>query len=368
MKLYQDKNWLQEQIKIYKTGAAIAKQFNFSEVTVQRYLKKYDLYLTQKTIAKDVLIKEYQNGLSPIEIANKYKLEVDYIWHLNSKYEISYLDYKEKKEYENKEWLEEKFRLFKTVTEVSRQTGYPRTCISRYAKKFNIYNTKYSRKSKNSVDENYFDVIDTEEKAYWLGFIMADGCMFKRKTGNYQFCIRLQRQDHNHLEKFKKAISFDGEIKNDESKRNNTVCYYSEIKIYNNKFCRNLIKHGIVPRKSGKEYLPKEIPQSLIKHFFRGFIDGDGSISGSLKRGKQAFFSICSSSKEIIDSFFEFNTRFNIKVRLYNNVYTANFSKKQIIYEALKYYYMNSNIYLDRKFNKANLLMLEYEKDYAGCT
>ena len=41
-KLYQDKEWLKEQIKIYKTGAEIARQFNYYPVTVKRDLKKYD--------------------------------------------------------------------------------------------------------------------------------------------------------------------------------------------------------------------------------------------------------------------------------------------------------------------------------------
>ena len=335
-KLYQDKEWLKEQIEIYKTGAEIARQFNYSPVTVQRYLKKYDLYLSQEEkISKDMLITKYKEGLSPKEIAKVFNKDVEYIWHLNNYYNVSYLDYKEKREYENKEWLQEQFNKYKTVTEVARQTNYPRTCITRYAKKFDIYTEKYTRNIRNTVNEDYFNMIDTEEKAYWLGFIMADGNMYIHENGKTQFSLKLQYKDHHHIEKFAQAINYDGTITVANRKRKETVCKYSEIKIYNKNFCNNLIKHGIVPNKTGKECLPNTIPENLVKHFFRGFIDGDGWLFGSLAKGKTAQIGLCSTCPDIINSFNEiYKDIFEIRIEHYNNIYRQLISKKRNVYEA----------------------------------
>ena len=60
---------------------------------------------------------------------------------------------------------------------------------------------------KYNFDENFFDKIDTEEKAYWLGFIYADGAIFKRTLS-----IRLSTKDIHHLEKFKKILNTDAAI------------------------------------------------------------------------------------------------------------------------------------------------------------
>ena len=72
-------------------------------------------------------------------------------------------------QYRNEKWLREQFKKYKTPTEVSKQTGYPRTCITRYAKKFGIYTTNRTRVQKLHIKSDYFKNIDTFDKAYFLG-------------------------------------------------------------------------------------------------------------------------------------------------------------------------------------------------------
>ena len=62
------------------------------------------------------------------------------------------------------------------------------------------------KKSKYIYDVDYFKKIDTIEKAYWLGFIYADGYVSVGKQ-NYEFGIELQGSDYKHLKKFNKAIN-----------------------------------------------------------------------------------------------------------------------------------------------------------------
>jgi hypothetical protein len=76
-----------------------------------------------------------------------------------------------------------------------------------------MYNKKYN------FNENYFEKIDTEEKAYWLGFITADGSinLGYGKQKFYQLHINLKGGDYSHLEKFQKAIERNAILKKVES-------------------------------------------------------------------------------------------------------------------------------------------------------
>ena len=155
-------------------------------------------------------------------------------------------------------------------------TGYPRTCITRYAIKYGIYQKRFTRDKVNYVNEDYFNKINTSEKAYFLGFIMADGNMYLRSNNKYQFSIKIKSSDKDILLKFAKAIEFNPEkITERNEERNGTITRCAEIKIYNQAFCNSLVNLGVVPRKTGKEYMPL-IPKELEKDFIRGYIDGDG--------------------------------------------------------------------------------------------
>lgn len=139
----------------------------------------------------------------------------------------------------------------------------------------------------NSVpkfDNTIFDSIDTEEKAYWLGFIFADGCVAKQKAKrNYAITIGLAIQDINHLYKFNHFVKY---IKNNmkiiKAKPSNIAknvqdkCVFS---VSNKHLWETLNPYGCTPQKSlTLEFPDKNIFKSvdLIRHFIRGYIDGDG--------------------------------------------------------------------------------------------
>ena len=69
------------------------------------------------------------------------------------------------------------------------------------------------RNDNHSYKANYriFENIDTPEKAYWLGFIAADGCVYVREK-NATIRIAIKSSDKEHLEKFKKFMESDVKI------------------------------------------------------------------------------------------------------------------------------------------------------------
>ena len=157
----------------------------------------------------------------------------------------------------------------------------PRTSVTRYAERYGLYERKFSRSKTNEVDETYFEKIDNANKAYWLGFIMADGNIYHRKDSDVvQFEIKIQQSDKELLEKFALDIGFPVEkISIGERVRKGNITKYSSIRSYNKNFCEGLIKHGIVDQKTGKEFFPK-MPIEFQRDFVRGFWDGDGCVSG----------------------------------------------------------------------------------------
>ena len=137
-----------------------------------------------------------------------------------------------------------------------------------------IYTTM---KRKYNVNDVYFNKIDTEEKAYWLGFLLADGCIHER-AGQDRLSLVLGIKDKNHLEKFKKSLSFEGPII-DYTKKSGLFIglIHSHVRITSQLLVNDLAKVGCIPRKTLTLEFPI-IKDDLINHFIRGYFDGDGSV------------------------------------------------------------------------------------------
>lgn len=142
---------------------------------------------------------------------------------------------------------------------------------------------------RHEYDEGYFEVIDSEEKAYWLGFLYADGCIsqiFNNKTGalkGQSVDIGLSIEDKNHLEKFSRRISNSKEVVTRKISLKGKTFESCRLQIYNKKICSDLIKLGCTPSKSLTIEFPSEniVPKELVHHFVRGYFDGDGCVSSN---------------------------------------------------------------------------------------
>lgn len=193
---------------------------------------------------------------------------------------------------------------------------------------------------KYTLNENFFSEIDTEEKAYWLGFISADG-----HVGEDVIAIGLSKIDRGHLEKFLKAIGSNSPIKEYDS--TNSVA----VRIYSKKMVSDLRKLGLLREKS-KTMMYPFLKTTMHRHFIRGLFDGDGSIS----RGKKISISfsgtieIVMSIKIIMMNMFDV---FDSKVsKTENNFSYVRWANKKDILNILDFMYKDSSIFLDRKYKK----------------
>lgn len=213
-----------------------------------------------------------------------------------------------------------------------------------------------NKKSKYSYNESYFEKIDTEDKAYWLGFIAADGSIIN--NGN-ALEIGLSSKDHNHLIKFLKAIEGDNEMIKTRQSNDGTNTYHStsRIRVCCKKMCNDLAKYDIVPNKGDKLCFPSFLKKKLLKHYLRGYFDGDGSIStnGKNRNGSPKYALNIIATEQFLESFMEFfihNGISKVKLQSKNKMKVWNKAGINQITIILDFLYKDSNVYLDRKYTK----------------
>ena len=143
------------------------------------------------------------------------------------------------------------------------------------------YSLKELQKLKFPRNSNFFEVIDSKEKAYWLGFLYADGYISKKN----EIRINLKKDDESHLQKFLNAIeATNSNIHYSQKTDKDKVYYQAYCSIRDNKIVEDLGNKGCVNNKSLTLTFPTEeqVSEEFVSHFVRGYFDGDGSIHSIL--------------------------------------------------------------------------------------
>lgn len=202
------------------------------------------------------------------------------------------------------------------------------------------------------ADDNYFCQIDTEEKAYWLGFLYADG--YITSSGSSKLLgISLKSTDKSHIEKLKLALQTDYPINTYTGKTQYGTVEYSRLLINSEKIFDSLNKIGMTERKSLSLVFPN-LQEDLRIHFIRGYFDGDGSWTKDKKSSLGYSFKLC-GTKELLT---EIALILNINLHLYKrykddkNNYYISVSGSNKVFTIMNLLYKDANIYLQRKYER----------------
>lgn len=202
---------------------------------------------------------------------------------------------------------------------------------------------------KHFINDNYFDVIDKEDKAYLLGFLAADGSVQKR--GNVK--IALSSIDRDFLEQIQKILETNYLIHDYTTKDGYLV---SELSFRSSQIIDKLANYGIVNNKTYSFTFPKNLPIKYYIDFIRGYWDGDGTIC---KVGGYARASLCSHQRNFLETVVEILEQNGVpkvsiqkdkRKELYYIQYSSNSAKK--IYNLFYNNKSSFNIFLTRKYNK----------------
>lgn len=266
-----------------------------------------------------------------------------------------------------------------SLTKISKELKVCRGDLAiRLKNKYNIKTNPGGRKY--HCNDDVFQDIKSEEQAYWLGFLMADGCI-RNKQNIVE--ILLAEKDKGHLDKFRLFTKSDYNIfkKNTKLNGNNFVSYRTYV--VSKKMLNDLSKYGCIENKTYKlDTIPFFNDYNLDRSFIRGYFDGDGFVSinkDSSRLLKVGFTSYSNktllkiyeiASKYIGDLTITMHKRRKDSLGNYNMCFNVESSKK-----ILFFMYDNSSVYLDRKYHlykacavhEGNFMDYEWAKSVKSC-
>lgn len=263
--------------------------------------------------------------------------------------------------YKDKEWLREQNHINQlNLKQMAKLANCNPSLLSKYMKSYGLEVMTFG--SKYRYDYSFFENIDTPEKAYWLGFVVADGGIEVTKNsdrGTYRLRFLLACRDAAHLEKLKKSLKTNIELHFGETMLNGKAYENVSLSINSKKIVEDLINLNVLPKKSANEVMPNGVPNHLVNHFLRGEFDGDGCFSYWInsREGLQQEFSFLGSER-LMESFKGIiSSNLGTIGTVYKEgiLYKLRFTKIHDIANIIKWLYPDEEIiYLDRKYQKIN--------------
>ena len=250
-----------------------------------------------------------------------------------------------------------------SLRQIEKDFDVSRKTISKFLEEKGIKTVKGNHYRKYFHNFDFFEKIDSEEKAYWLGFMFADGYIvnYDNYYGEDVLGLSVSLKDQEVLEKFKKSIQATNPIKCYQRKRSGEPMV--RLQMSSQKTVNDLISHGCVKQKSLILQPPKEIPEELLPHFIRGLFDGDGCITSSLK-GSYESYQVDITSTFLMVNWIKEKVGMGsiVKDSRREKTYYYTLGGNQQVIKFYHYLYNNATIYLNRKYNKFQQLLNKYDE------
>ena len=208
---------------------------------------------------------------------------------------------------------------------------------------------------------DFFNDINSEDKAYFLGLLSADGTIYQAKVKSQkQIKLSIVESDGYIIEKFKEVGRASQKVVHSDNMATISFC--------SDGMAEDLAKLGVTPFKTSRKNIP-DISNEFMRHYIRGLFDGDGCVYKSSKYVISINF--ISQSEEFLNNLMNYLRHNNIDTQNIrhikrDNLYSFNIAKKESVVKFYNLIYAGSNIFLIRKFKKFNKLLKEiYEIDIA---
>lgn len=246
--------------------------------------------------------------------------------------------------------------------------------LNRTTTAVNLKASRLGLKKRFEYNRRFFSIIDTEEKAYWLGFIWADGCIsIVPETNSGELRVELQVNDKNHLKKFNKSLNGNLQVKT----RIRTNCFdgkYADreyktafLRVHSIDMVNDLVNIGCVEHKSYIIGIPN-LNDELMWHFVRGFFDGDGCVC-YIDNKTSVRCDFTSVSTNLVNKLrtWLYSQGINTYISMDRNKYRLCVAGKDNNFKFLSALYDNATIYLDRKYYKQKNIREHLSDPTTGC-
>jgi hypothetical protein len=267
---------------------------------------------------------------------------------------------------EDKELIKNLYLNGKTITEIHSEFFKEKCtvgCINVFLRKEGI--TRPNGKVA-IINHDYFEKIDSQDKAYWLGLILADGNVYALSDNSKYLRLELKISDRYLIDELSRSLNsplkskeYIGESSWKKKEHNNTPKHNAYCAWHSKKLVDDLSEYGVVPNKTlNITDIPKGIPHNLMSHFIRGYFDGDGTVFQTKSRNKDivkfGFYGTEDFTNSVLLHLRNNNIGLNVNVfnQVESNVSFFTCSAKEDVKNFYNYIYKDANIFLKRKKEK----------------
>lgn len=366
MKITLDKiNFIVEEYKRGRSLRFLYRETGYSINFLKRYLTKLGIsIIPKKTIPESVkneAIARYLNGESSTALAKELDISQGYILKIIKKLNLSSRNKREAAKLKSKKYIENfqndilKFYYNgSSVSAIAKKISIQPSAIRRFLLNQGIKpERRPANKRQYSVNDTFFDTLETEESLYGLGIWYADGWVSKEKN---IVSISLQEKDIDILEKLQTLIQPNKPLYfRDLSKKKIQNQY--KLEIHSRLIRESLIKWGCGPNKTHLLKFPKFLDRIRLRHLIRGHFDGDGSIC---KRKVQIVGTpdFIYGLRDLLEKELNIYCRIS-KISGTNVTIALEISGKTKAKYFLWWLYRDATIYMQRKYNQYQAMMNE---------
>lgn len=342
-----------------------------TQILIKCGIRVYKQHNPIPTAYHDTIISLYKDGYSLENISEIYNSYPTYISNILNEYNIQCrhqpLDFSIKE-------VRNMYALYCNgikITDISKQYNIDVSSVYKLFKQngLQVKNNEEAHR-KYTINEYYFDEINTPNKAYILGLLFADGC---NSTTKSQVDISLQEEDRHILEDIKNEIEINKPLgfKNYHDKNPNHKNQYS-LSITCKHMSDTLFKLGMVDAKSLILEFPEWLNKDLYSHFIRGYFDGDGCLylGNNLNCCEVTIVSTVMFIEKIIEILAqEINVTMRIKTQKQHKPVTkvGVITGRNKIAMFLDWIYQDAELKLNRKYKKYQEFMAIYNNISNSC-
>lgn len=286
----------------------------------------------------------YQEGKTILEIAQKHDLTWSTVYTILKNRRIPVHEEDE---------MCEKYLSGNSTVSISKYYGINNHLVSQVLESHGIPRTGVGRR-RYQLNENYFDDIDTPNKAYIFGFLYADGYNSMSKG---TISMSLQERDKQILEDIRKEVPSERPLEFiDYSNKHDFGYTYQDqyrLLMFSAHMCRTLESKGMPSNKSLTLEFPKWLDKELVSHFIRGYFDGDGCIhvtpDGAGIVHITSTNEFCNSLHTILEKYLGINAIVSEASNHNGITSVARINGNNQVKTFLDYIYKDADLFLERK-------------------
>jgi len=257
---------------------------------------------------------------------------------------------------EESNFIVESYENGVSTTELGRLLARNKCSIAYHLKSQGV-SCRHSNPKKYSLNDGYFDNLNSEGPAYWLGALTADGSINGNRT-----TLTAKHGDIGWLEQFKRALAYDGPIYTSPSK-GYTTNLMSRLSFTSKHIRQILQSYGFDHNKTCSAHFCEFVPEEMKRHYIRGLVDGDGSLMYYEKTDAWVISLVGTSALVTgVANHLSLVLNLGIKVRPHKMIYAIYIGGIDNTKKVISYLYKNSTYHLERKKERSEMCLQRVRK------